>query len=441
LSDDLVMMPLGTETALVGFAVALLVFIAAAAACASAALSASSRHKLQEMERRGDARAATVLALRQKPERLEAGLVLTALAANLTATAFAAMLLLRMMPNMGALTAGLAMALIVFVFAEVVPRALGAAFPETLARALAPFALLTGSVFAPLTSLVEGAARSLVVRAGAEPARLQSILSSPEELRSAIDLHSSEGSVVKHDRDMLGGVLDLKELDLFDIMVHRTKMRTIDAAMPPAEIIAEVLKSGHSRFPVWRDSPENIVGILHARDLFEAYYEGGGDASRIDIDDLLTAPWYVPDTTTVADQLNAFLKRKAHVALLVDEYGEVMGLITLEDIIEEIVGDISDEHDVAPAGIRREAGGSFVVDGAVPIRDLNRLNDWQLPDEEATTIAGLVIHEAQMIPLAGQAFTFHGFRFEVLRKRRNQLTQLRVTPVAGERTATANSGG
>jgi Mg2+/Co2+ transporter CorB len=435
------MIPPGTEAALVGFAVVLLVLLAAAAACASAALSASSRQKLHDMERRGDARATTALALRQKPERLESGLVAAALVCTLTATALATMLLMRMMPAMGAVTAGLAMALIVFVFAEVLPRALGAAFPETLARALAPFALLAGSVFAPVTSLIEGLARAALVRAGAEPARLQSILSSPEELRSAIDLHSSEGSVVKHDRDMLGGVLDLKELDLFDIMVHRTKMRTIDAAMPATEIIAEVLKSGHSRFPVWRDSPDNIIGILHARDLFEAYYRGGGDATRIDIDDLLGAPWFVPDTTTVADQLNAFLKRKAHVALLVDEYGEVMGLITLEDIIEEIVGDIADEHDVAPAGVRREAGGSFIVDGAAPIRDLNRLNDWQLPDEEATTIAGLVIHEAQMIPQAGQAFTFHGFRFEVLRKRRNQLTQLRVTPVGGERTATANSGG
>ena len=167
-------------------------------------------------------------------------------------------------------------------------------------------------------------------------------------MRSAIDLHSSEGSVVKHDRDMLGGVLDLKELELFDIMVHRTKMRTIDAAMPPAEIIAEVLKSGHSRLPVWRDKPENIVGILHARTCSQAYYTGGGDAAKIDIDDLLSPPWFVPDTTTVADQLNAFLKRKAHFALVVDEYGEVKGLITLEDIIEEIVGDIADEHDVAP---------------------------------------------------------------------------------------------
>ncbi|MFO1089332.1 MAG: CNNM domain-containing protein [Hyphomicrobiales bacterium] len=433
------MMSLGAEAGFVAAAIAALVFLAAMAAATSAAFTACSRQKLQDLERRGDRRAAAVLRLKQTPERLEAGLVLVSLFTNLLATALATAVWLALMPETGALYAALAMTVAVFVFAEVLPRALGAAWPEPIARALVPAVAAVAAIAAPLAGLVEQGVRALLVRFGADPAKLQTILSSPEELRSAIDLHSNEGSVVKHDRDMLGGVLDLKELDLFDIMVHRTKMRTLDAAEPPAEIIAEVLKSGHSRFPVWRDTPDNIIGILHARDLFAALHARGGDASKIDIADLLSPPWFVPDTTTVADQLNAFLKRKTHFALLVDEYGEVMGLITLEDIIEEIVGDIADEHDVTPAGIRREASGSFIVDGTVPIRDLNRLNDWSLPDEEATTIAGLVIHEAQMIPAVGQAFTFHGFRFEVLRKRRNQLTQLRVTPLGAARPDAASA--
>lgn len=251
-----------------------------------------------------------------------------------------------------------------------------------------------------------------------------------EELRGAIDLHLKEGT--KKDRDMLGGILDLAELEVFDVMVHRTKMTMIDAAMKQDEIIKEVLKSGHSRVPVWKDRPDNIIGILHVKDLFAALLDQGGDAAKIAIETILKPPWFVPDTRRVSDQLAAFLRRKTHFALVVDEYGEMMGLVTLEDVLEEIVGDISDEHDSEHSRIRKQKDGSVIIDGTVPIRDLNRTLDWHLPDAEVTTLAGLVVHEARMIPNTGQAFTFHGFRFEVLRKRRHQITTLRVTPTAVE---------
>ena len=253
-----------------------------------------------------------------------------------------------------------------------------------------------------------------------------------EELRGAIDLHHKEGAVVKKDRDMLGGILDLSELEVFDVMVHRTKMTTIDASMPQDQIIKEVLKSGHSRVPVWKERPDNIIGILHVKDLFAKLLEVEGDAAKISIEPIVKPPWFVPDTRRVSDQLAAFLRRKTHFALVVDEYGEVMGLVTLEDVLEEIVGEISDEHDPERPRIRKQKDGSVIIDGTVPIRDLNRTLDWHLPDEEVTTLAGLVVHEARMIPDTGQAFTFHGFRFEVLRKRRHQITTLRVTPAPAE---------
>ncbi|HKG74556.1 MAG TPA: transporter associated domain-containing protein, partial [Aestuariivirgaceae bacterium] len=234
-----------------------------------------------------------------------------------------------------------------------------------------------------------------------------------------------------------GGILDLQDLTVSDVMVHRTKMVTLERTDLPDSIIDGVLKSGHTRIPIWKDSPDNIIGILHAKDLLKELQKNRGDASRIDLDEIISPPWFVPDTRPVADQLNAFLRRKMHFALVVDEYGEVMGLVTLEDIIEEIVGDISDEHDIVVHGVRPEPGGSYVVDGLVPVRDLNRLNDWHLPDDEVTTVAGLVIHEAQMIPEAGQTFTFHGFRFEVLRKRRHQITALRITPLRKRRKSPA----
>jgi Mg2+/Co2+ transporter CorB len=273
-----------------------------------------------------------------------------------------------------------------------------------------------------MRALVRGLSR-LLERLGLAKAQ-----TAQEELRGAIDLHHKEGTFVKNDRDMLGGILDLSELEVHDVMVHRTKLTTVDAAMKQNEIIEEVLRSGHSRVPVWKDRPDNIIGILHVKDLFAALLDRGGDAARIDIEAIVKQPWFVPDSRRLSDQLSAFLRRKNHFALVVDEYGEVMGLVTLEDVLEEIVGDISDEHDAERPRIRRQKDGWVLIDGAAPIRDVNRLLDWHLPDGEVTTMAGLVIHEARMIPDTGQSFTFHGFRFEVLRKRRHQITTLRVAP-------------
>ena len=225
---------------------------------------------------------------------------------------------------------------------------------------------------------------------------------------------------------MLGGVLDLMDLQVLDIMVHRTKMETVNAGDPPQRIIDQVLASQYSRMPVWTGSSENIVGVLHTKDLLAALNRAAFDPAKIDILAIASQPWFVPDTTTLKDQLSQFLKRKTQLALVVDEYGEVQGLVTLEDILEEIVGQIADEHDTHELPIRPQTDGSVNVDGTVAIRDLNRAMDWALPDEEATTVAGLVMHEAQAIPEAGQVFNFYGYRFEIVRKQRNRIMAVRV---------------
>jgi Mg2+/Co2+ transporter CorB len=229
---------------------------------------------------------------------------------------------------------------------------------------------------------------------------------------------------------MFGGVLDLRELEVSDVMIHRTKMVMARLDDPPEVLINAVLEAPVTRVPLWRGSPENVVGMLHSKDLLRALYAAGGDASKVNIEAIMTPPWFVPDTTPLYEQLKEFKRRKTPLALVVDEYGVMMGLVTLEDILEEIVGDISDEHDVAVPGVRPQPDGSVVVEGTVPIRDLNRAMDWNLPDEHATTIAGLVIHESRSIPEPGQSFTFHGFRFRVLRRSRNRITALRITPLA-----------
>lgn len=263
---------------------------------------------------------------------------------------------------------------------------------------------------------------------GYEVSRIEPQRSTQDELRGAVDDFRRDGQVVREDRDRVGGLFDLEELEVSDVMVHRTNMRSVNADDPPEAVVRAILQSPHTRMPLWKGSLDNIVGVLHAKDLLRALNDVGNDFAQIDVMKIASKPWFVPDTTTLQEQLNAFLRRKAHFAVVVDEYGEVEGLVTLEDIIEEIVGEIADEHDVDIQGVKQEADGSVVVDGTVPIRDLNRALDWNLPDEEATTIAGLVIHETQSIPEEKQAFTFHGKRFVVMKRDKNRIARLRIRP-------------
>ncbi|WP_167480792.1 HlyC/CorC family transporter [Mesorhizobium waimense] len=290
---------------------------------------------------------------------------------------------------------------------------------------------IVAAVLAGLGLLVLLLRTRLLALFGYELQPIEPQRSSHDELRGAVDDFRRDGQMVREDRDRVGGLFDLEELEVSDIMVHRTNMRSVNADNQPEAVVREILQSPHTRMPLWKGSLDNIVGVLHAKDLLRALNEVGNDFSRIDVMKIASKPWFVPDTTTLQEQLNAFLRRKAHFAIVVDEYGEVEGLVTLEDIIEEIVGEIADEHDIEIQGVKQEADGSVVVDGTVPIRDLNRALDWNLPDEEATTIAGLVIHETQSIPDEKQAFTFHGMRFVVMKRDKNRISRLRIKP-AGE---------
>ena len=392
-------------------------------------MTAASRARIYELARKGSRRAAMVLSLLSKRERLIGTLLLGNNIMNIWASALATTVMLGLFGASGVIYATIGMTILVLVFGEVMPKTYAILAPERVSLFAAPFVRLMVIIFGPVIVSIEWLVNQTFRLFGVDTTGAINALSAHDELRGAINLHHQEGAVVKKDRDMLGGILDLQDLTVTDVMVHRTKMHMLDAASPPAEILSEVLKSGHTRLPVYKGDSDNIVGILHAKDFLSSLQAHNNDITKVDVEDIMSPAWFVPGTRAIPDQLNAFLRRKAHFALAVDEYGEVMGLITLEDIIEEIVGDITDEHDVTAKGVRSEPSGAFVIDGTVPIRDLNRLQDWNLPDEEATTLAGLVIHEARMIPDVGQAFTFHGFRFEVLRKRKHQLTQIRVTPV------------
>lgn len=402
------------------------------------ALTASSRARMTALEDNSDGRARLVNRLMAQRERLIGAVLLGNNLANIAASSLATSILLFWFGDVGIAYSTVAMTVIIVVFSEVLPKTIAINHPDRVsllvARPIAAFVALLG----PVTLAMEAFVRWVLRLAGVRLGSIKNVLSGHEELRGAVDVLHREGSVVKADRDMFGGVLDLRELHVSDVMVHRTKMAAVNADDTAEEIMRGVLAAAYTRVPLWRGTPENIVGVLHVKDILRAFDEAEGNADKIDIASITLPPWFVPDTTTLDDQLRAFLRRKTHFALVVDEYGEVMGLVTLEDILEEIVGDIADEHDVALTGVRPQADGSVTVDGGVPIRDLNRAMDWGLPDEGATTIAGLVIHEARLIPEAGQIFTFHGFRFQVLRKNRNRVTLLRIKPLA--RTESAPTG-
>jgi Mg2+/Co2+ transporter CorB len=398
------------------------------------ALTASSRARMLRLEKQGDRRAAIVNRLLQSRERLLGALLLGNNAVNIAASSLATGLLLAWLGHVGVVYATVVMTVLVVVFCEVLPKTAAINAPDRVAVLVAEPLSWVVRLFAPILMAIEALVRHILALVGVRVGEGQPILSAHEELRGAVDLLHREGGVEKQDRDMVGGVLDLRELEVSDVMIHRTEMISVNAGDSVEDIVQAVLAAPVTRVPLWRDSPENIVGVLHAKDLLRVVQAAQGDLGTVDILSIAAPPWFVPDTTPLAEQLKAFRRRKTPFALVVDEYGEVKGLVTLEDILEEIVGDIEDEHDVAVPGVRPQLDGSVNVDGGVPIRDLNRAMDWNLPDQEATTIAGLVIHEARSIPEPGQSFTFHGFRFQVLRRERNRITALKITPL-GRRAA------
>ena len=406
--------------------VACLLLLSAFFSGAEAALTAASRTRMHMLESGGERRAGIANRLIERRDRLVGTLLLGNNLVNILATSLATSLLIGLVGNLAVAIATFAMTVLLVVFAEVLPKSWAIASPDRFAVAVAPLVRPFVAVVGPVSALINALVRRLLSLFGVTLSADRPMLSAQEELREAVDLLHREGAVVKADRDRLGGVLDLGELEVSDIMVHRTAMRAVNAEEPPEVCVREILQSPFTRLPLWRGSADNIIGVVHSKDLLRALAEPDVQPETIDIVKIAQKPWFVPDTTNLKDQLNAFLRRKLHLAIVVDEYGQVQGLVTLEDILEEIVGDIADEHDLDIQGVRQEADGSIVVDGSVPIRDLNRALDWSLPDEEATTVAGLVIHESKSIPEERQAFTFYGKRFIVMKRVKNRITKLRI---------------
>jgi len=390
------------------------------------ALTAASRPRMHQLERAGDRRAGTVNRLRDKPERLIGAILLGNNLVNILASALATSVLIAWFGDVGVAYATIGMTTLIVIFAEVLPKSYALRNPDRMSLAIAPLMRPVVVVLSPFVLMLQQVVAAVLKVFGVKPPTATVKRHLEEELKGAIALHAVSDAEAKREGQMLDSVLDLADIEVAAIMIHRRNVELIDVDEPPAKIVEQVTQSPYTRLPLYRDEPDNIVGVLHAKDLLRQVTHLEGELDKLDVTNMASVPWFIPDTTSVLNQLAAFRRRREHFAVVVDEYGELMGILTLEDILEEIVGEIADEFDVPVAGVRPQRDGTYVIDGSVPLRDLNRQFDWHLPDEEATTIAGLVLHEARLIPEAGQVFEFHGFRFEILRRQRNQITALKV---------------
>ncbi|MFP4239547.1 MAG: HlyC/CorC family transporter [Rhodosalinus sp.] len=425
---------------LTGGAILLLLVMSAFFSGSETALTASSRGKLRSQADKGSKGAEIALQITEDNERLIGSVLLGNNLVNILAASLATALFTQLFGESGVALATLVMTVLVLVFAEVLPKTYAITNAEAAASLVAPVIRVVVRVFAPVVSAVRLFVRGVLRLFGVKTDPDSHILAVREEIMGALQLGHAEGAVEKEDRDRILGALDLSDRTVEEIMLHRSGIEMLDAGSEPAEILRQCLESSHTRLPVFRDDPENIVGVIHAKDLLRALYRRMEAAEKemtlaevlaeFGLSEVAMEPYFIPDTTTLDEQMRQFLRRRTHFALVVDEYGSLEGLITLEDILEEIVGEITDEFDpAADHPVRKSDDGNYLVDGAMTIRDLNRATDWTLPDEEANTVAGLVIHEAQTIPTVGQVFSFHGFRFEVAGRKDNRITRLKIRPL------------
>lgn len=391
------------------------------------ALTAASRAIMHNQEMQGDHRAALVNRIREKKDRMIGALLLGNNTVNILSSAMATSILIKSFGEAGVFYATLLMTFSLLVFGEVLPKTYGLHHAESLSKTVAPYVRLVIFLFSPITEAVTAIVRFILRLFGVDISRVAAG-SHLEMLRGAIEMHHGPEEETQRQRAMLRSVLDLFDVDVRAIMVHRRNVVMLDADQSTTSLVEQVLQSPYTRFPVWRVARDNILGIVHAKLLLKELSACAGDASKVKLENVMLEARFIPDTTALYEQLQTFRERKEHFAVVIDEYGAFMGIVTMEDILEEIVGEIDDEHDVRVTGVRRQTSGSYLVEGSVTIRDLNREFEWDLPDTDYSTLAGLILFESRRIPESGQSFEFYGFRFDVVRRQRNQIKQIRVHP-------------
>jgi Mg2+/Co2+ transporter CorB len=420
---------LNSEITMTVAAILVLLIMSAFFSGSETALTAASRARIHQLAKAGSRRAVSVEELRDNPSSLIGAILIGNNITNISASVLATSLLIALFGETGVVYATIGMTVLVVIFAEILPKTFAINRAEKAALAVAPLIRALVWVIHPINRVTSILVIWVLRLAGVQVSATLGHDENEAELRGMIDLHEGPDQDAEQERQMLRSILDLGDVWVEDVMTHRSNVVMLEADTPIAELIQQVIESPYTRVPLWRENQDNILGVLHAKSLLRALRDKTDEEiAEIQILDLANQPWFVPETTSLLDQLQAFRSRREHFATVIDEYGAFMGIITLEDILEEIVGDIVDEHDVAVAGVRPQSDGTLLVDGTVTIRDLNREFDWSLPDEAASTIAGLVLHESRRIPEIAQEFGFHGMRFKILRRSGNRITLIRLVP-------------
>ena len=400
----------------------ILICLSAFFSSAETALTAASDARMRQLAKRGSRHARIVELLRSNREQLISTILIGNNAVNVLAAAVATSAAISIAGESGVALASIIMTILLVLFAEVMPKTYAFNNADKFALRIAlPVQILVWALM-PLSWAVRLFVVKIFGRATDDTSDRE------EELRGLIELHTEDTDDEGRETGaMLASVLDLGEVTVEEIMTHRAAVSAINCDDEPEDILRFVLSSPHTRHPLYSGKPENIIGVIHVKDLLRAIAaDNGRNISQISVRDVATEPYFVPETTDLASQLQAFRERREHFAIVVDEYGDLRGIVTLEDILEEIVGDIDDEHDDDVPGLTAQRDGSYIVDGTVTIRDINRMLDLDLPDSQAATIAGLVLYESRYIPDVGQEFRFHNMRFKILGRRQNQITSLAI---------------
>lgn len=396
------------------------------------AVTASSNALLHEKEKQGNVRAKRLNELKKNPSSVISTLLFGNNIVNIAITAISTALCIQFFGEAyGVLVAIFGVTTIVLIFSEIMPKTYAMMNPNGFALFVTPLLSFFVIILRPFVVALNWIAGLVMKLFKMKSTQIVSEAEVKAEIRGAISM--PQGDMMNQERYMLKSVLDLSEVDVDDIMVHRSQMVSLNAALPTEEIINFVSRSPYSRIPLWLGKRENIIGILHSKALLKmmnTYYTNG---KNISIKNYLTKPWFVLNTTSLLDQLHAFKKRHEHFAVVVDEYGALQGIVTLEDVLEEIVGDIADETDIPDKSelcVKKTESGAYRVDGNATIRDINRHFKWELPDDNASTLAGYIMYETERIPNVGQTFVIDGFTFTVVGKERNHLTEIDIIPPA-----------
>ena len=408
------------------YIVTILVLLALSAffSAAETSLTASSRAAMHQRAKEGDRRAKTVMKLKNNSESVISAILLGNNLLNILATAITTAFLAKFSED-GVLYATIVMTFAILIFSEVLPKALALQHASPIALAIAPIVRAWLWVTWPAIWTIR-----LIIRAlGATPSFPTTL--AEEELRGAIDLHGENrgGTKVNTERTMLQSILDLDDVTVDQVMRHRNSVFMLNVALPAEDILRQVIKSPYTRVPLWQDNPGNIVGILHTKTLLQSL-DGGISFQDLPIASLMSPPWFIPENANLLQQLQEFKRKREHIAIVVDEYGSFLGIITLEDILEEIVGDITDELDTPNRGWRKAGDNLYLIQGSMTLRDLNRDLGWNLPEEDATTLAGFLMNESRTLPHVGQKFRFYGQTFEIVRRKGNQITLIRAGDAA-----------